>query len=132
MHQTLLLDWLTVCKSKPERELQTWKWRALLFGWPWGFGVVWAAANRTLITPYEVLNTPNWWCYNAFGEPGTIAFKVTTIAAMITLINTFLLLSACMISLIRVRTSHDFECIAIDDMSLLIVKIFELHRLVCE
>jgi len=96
-----LAYWLIICRSKPEKELQTWKWRALLFGYPWGFGVFWAAVNRTLITPFEALNTPMWNCFVMFGKPGTTAFKITTIGALIAGINTCLLLSACRLSLMR-------------------------------
>ena len=64
-----LVFWLIICREKPEKDLRAWYWQALMFGYPWLWGIGYAAASRYSVPPAEYPLV--WYCYGMFAEPGT-------------------------------------------------------------
>ena len=97
-------DWLTICHGKPESELRTLKWRLFYFVNTWGVSLFYIVATRSIIDPSDVPTT--WYCWSAFGQPGSTAYTVTVISALVPMTASTVWVLFCMASLVKVRFTH--------------------------
>ena len=93
-----LIYWLTIVKDKPERDLTSRKWKALLYGYPWLWGVGVTAASRYSVDPNNVPIV--WYCYGMFAAPGTQVATISILVIAAMFILTALLILASMSSLV--------------------------------
>ena len=94
-----LVYWLTVCREKPEKDFRGWKWQALMFGYPWLWGVGYSAAARYSVRPSEFPIT--WWCYGMFAKPGTTAAVISYVVVLAFFLLTCVLILLSMGALVR-------------------------------
>lgn len=94
-----LTYWLTICHGKPESELRTLKWRLFYFVNTWGVSLFYIVATRSIIDPSDVPTT--WYCWSAFGQPGSTAYTVTVISALVPMMASTVWVLFCMASLVK-------------------------------
>ena len=101
-YTVLLTDWLTICREKPERELNARKWIVILFGCPWFYGILFGGLGLGhIIDPSDV--PMSVYCWGSIAEPGTKAFFIASIASILGLITMTILVCCSMFALIKVR-----------------------------